>query len=91
VNIAGAGGRKRKRRKRPRTNSSGRVEVRFVDGQVALRDSKDPDGPVLRFTPAEWEAFVGGVRQGEFELSPLARSSSKEGGTPHPTSATPFA
>lgn len=35
-------------------------------GQTWLRDSKDPDGPVLRFTSAEWTAFVAGTRDGEF-------------------------
>jgi hypothetical protein len=33
-----------------------------------MRDGSDPDGPVLVFTPAEWEAFVAGVRDGEFDL-----------------------
>jgi hypothetical protein len=33
---------------------------------VGIRDNKDPDGPVLNFTPAEWRAFVGGVKAGEF-------------------------
>ncbi|MGV9773494.1 DUF397 domain-containing protein, partial [Streptosporangium sp. NPDC003464] len=32
----------------------------------AVRDSKDQDGPVLFFTGAEWDAFVGGVKLGEF-------------------------
>ena len=36
------------------------------DGGVAVRDSKDPDGPRLRFTPAEWSAFVHGMSAGEF-------------------------
>ena len=31
------------------------------------RDSKDRDGPVLRFNAHEWEAFLAGVRNGEFE------------------------
>jgi hypothetical protein len=44
------------------------VEIAFVDGNVAVRDSKDRDGPVLVFTPLEWEAFVGGVRNGELDL-----------------------
>ena len=44
------------------------VEIAIVDGKVAVRDSKDPTGPVLEFTPREWEAFVGGVRKGEFDL-----------------------
>jgi hypothetical protein len=33
-----------------------------------MRDTKDPDGPVLAFTAAEWEAFVAGVKDGEFDL-----------------------
>jgi hypothetical protein len=32
-----------------------------------MRNSADPDGPVLLFTPAEWEAFVLGARDGEFD------------------------
>jgi hypothetical protein len=44
------------------------VEVAsMADGGVAVRDSKHPEGPVLRFTPGEWDAFVGGVRNGEFD------------------------
>jgi hypothetical protein len=42
------------------------VEVAFLgEGRVALRDSKDPGGPVLRFTRNEWSAFVDGVADGE--------------------------
>jgi hypothetical protein len=44
------------------------VEVaQLDDGGRAVRDSKNPDGPVLRFTPAEWAAFTAGVRDGEFD------------------------
>ncbi|MEU6738933.1 DUF397 domain-containing protein [Streptosporangium sandarakinum] len=32
-----------------------------------LRDSRDPDGPKLFFTRAEWDAFMGGVKLGEFD------------------------
>lgn len=35
-------------------------------GGVAVRDSKDPHGPALRFTRAEWAAFVAGMSAGEF-------------------------
>jgi len=42
------------------------VEVGRCCGGVLLRDSKDPDGPTLRFTGAEWAAFLGGVAAGEF-------------------------
>jgi hypothetical protein len=45
------------------------VEVAGLpDGGIGVRDSRDPDGPVLRLTPDEWRAFLGGVRDGEFGL-----------------------
>jgi hypothetical protein len=44
------------------------VEVAFVEDKVAVRDSKDRGGPVLLFTAHEWEAFIGGARDGEFAL-----------------------
>jgi hypothetical protein len=43
------------------------VEVAWSGGEVLVRDSKDRSGPVLRFTRSEWVAFVGGVREGEFQ------------------------
>ncbi len=43
------------------------VEVAFEAGVVAVRDGKDPDGPALRFTAAEWRAFLAGARAGEFD------------------------
>jgi hypothetical protein len=39
----------------------------LAGGDVAMRNSRDPDGPALIFTPAEWEAFRGGVADGEFD------------------------
>ena len=51
------------------------VEVAVVAGSkegseqvIAVRDSRNPDGPKLFFTPAEWDAFTAGVRDGEFDL-----------------------
>jgi hypothetical protein len=44
------------------------VEVAFVGEAIAVRDSKNPSGPALIFTPAEWDAFVGGAKDGEFDL-----------------------
>ncbi|WP_223242405.1 DUF397 domain-containing protein [Streptomyces sp. CBMA123] len=35
-------------------------------GLVPVRDSKDPHGPALVFPAAAWEAFVAGVREGDF-------------------------
>ncbi|WP_184544497.1 DUF397 domain-containing protein [Streptosporangium becharense] len=57
-------------RKSSRSGSNGGqcVEVATnLPGVVAVRDSKDPGGPKLLFTPADWQAFVGGVKNGEFD------------------------
>jgi hypothetical protein len=35
-------------------------------GVVAVRDSKDPHGPALVFSPAGWDAFTTSVRSGDF-------------------------
>ena len=43
------------------------VELASIDGMVAIRDSKDPDGPILRYTTAEWHAFLDGAKKGEFD------------------------
>ena len=54
-------------RKSSRSSHNGCVEVALDPSEVAVRDSKDQDGPVLRFNAHEWEAFLAGVRNGEFE------------------------
>ena len=44
------------------------VEVASLpDGEIGVRDSKASDGPVLRFTSDQWHAFLGRVRNGEFD------------------------
>jgi hypothetical protein len=44
------------------------VEVAgLAEDTIRVRDSKNPKGKVLKFTPAEWDAFIGGVRNGEFD------------------------
>jgi hypothetical protein len=43
------------------------VEVAFTDTSVLVRDSKDPRGPMLAFSPSEWRAFLTGARDGEFD------------------------
>lgn len=54
-------------RKSSRSGSGNCVEVaRNLPGVVAVRDSKDPAGPALAFTPAGWAAFTGSVRAGDF-------------------------
>jgi hypothetical protein len=55
-------------RKSTFSGSNGCVEVAFAGEQVAVRDSKDQSGAVLTFSPTEWEAFLAGVRHGEFDF-----------------------
>ena len=44
------------------------VEVaRLPDGQVGVRDSKNPQAAILRFTSSGWYAFLAGARRGEFD------------------------
>ncbi|MBF4999940.1 DUF397 domain-containing protein [Nocardia sp. BSTN01] len=43
------------------------VEVAFVDDGVGVRDSKNPTGPALIFTPSEWSTFTASVEQGDFD------------------------
>jgi hypothetical protein len=50
------------------TNNGACVEVASVPGKIAVRDSKDPGGPVLVYAPEEWSAFLGGVKKGEFTI-----------------------
>jgi len=42
--------------------------VARLDGAtIGIRDSKNPNGPVLRFTQPEWEAFLDGMAKQEFD------------------------
>lgn len=52
------------------TNNGACVTVSSVPGKVVLGDSKDPGGPVLVYTPAEWHAFLDGAKKGEFDDFP---------------------
>ena len=73
----------------PRTGSPGRelawlkarksagngacVELAPVHGMVAIRDSKDPEGPAPWYTAAEWEAFLGRRQEGRVRQPRLSR------------------
>jgi Domain of unknown function (DUF397) len=51
-------------------NGGACVEVCTSDaGAVAVRDSKDPDGPRLAFSPEDWRAFTASVKAGRFDLA----------------------
>jgi ABC-type amino acid transport substrate-binding protein len=59
-------------RKASRSNSNGGacVEVaRNLASAVAVRDSKNPDGPKLIFAPADWRTFMASIKAGSFDLS----------------------
>ncbi|BCJ54930.1 DUF397 domain-containing protein [Actinoplanes sp. NBRC 14428] len=62
LNLSGAQWR------RSASSDESAVEVALLDDGVAVRDARRPDGDVLFFTPAEWDAFVGGAKDGEFDL-----------------------
>jgi hypothetical protein len=54
-----------------RSNSSNScIEYAVFGDEVAVRDSKDPSGPVLRFPATEWREFVEAVKRGEFSPRP---------------------
>jgi hypothetical protein len=41
--------------------------ARLADGQIAVRNSADPEGPALIYTRAEIEALIGGAQDGDFD------------------------
>ncbi|MEV7969265.1 DUF397 domain-containing protein [Sphaerisporangium sp. NPDC088356] len=58
-------------RKSSRSSDNGGqcVEVAMnLPKMVAVRDSKQPDGPELLFTPGEWLAFIDGAKAGVFDI-----------------------
>ena len=52
---------------RARCEEGACIEVASSGDGVAMRDSKDQDGPMLRFSRAEWAAFLGGAKAGDFD------------------------
>jgi hypothetical protein len=59
-------------RKSTRSQHAGCVEVAFAGGLVHVRNSRDPRGATLAFTAPEWEAFLAGANEHEFD-GPAAR------------------
>ncbi|MEV7085739.1 DUF397 domain-containing protein [Streptomyces sp. NPDC093085] len=51
------------------SQGAGDVQIAFVEGFIAMRNSARPESPSLIFTPAEWRAFVINARDGEFDLT----------------------
>lgn len=54
-------------RRSTRCSESGCVEVASTGAGSMMRDSKLDESPVLRFDRDSWDAFVAGVRHGEFD------------------------
>jgi hypothetical protein len=55
-------------RKAQRSVNNGEcVELARAQGMIAIRDSKNPTGPILMYNPAEWRAFLDGAKNGEFD------------------------
>jgi hypothetical protein len=54
-------------RKARASGAGGCIEVASMVGGIAVRDSKDPEGPILVYTPTEFGAFLDGARNGEFD------------------------
>jgi len=50
------------------------VEVKRIGEDILIRDSKKPEAAPLTFSRLEWEAFLGGVKLREFELTAPRRS-----------------
>ena len=43
------------------------VEVHFRQDGVDVRDSKNPEGPILSYSESEWAAFKAGIKDGDFD------------------------
>jgi Domain of unknown function (DUF397) len=48
-------------------DGSGVEMAKLPDGQIAVRNSADPNGPALIYTRAEIEALIGGAQDGDFD------------------------
>ena len=56
-------------RKAKRSMNNGNcAEISTAVGGVAVRDSKDPQGPVLRYPVTSWNSFIASARNGKFDL-----------------------
>ncbi|MFI6508341.1 MULTISPECIES: DUF397 domain-containing protein [Streptosporangium] len=52
-----------------RCNAGNCVQVAFASDMVSVRDSKNPDGGLLRYSRGDWAVFVHAIKQGEYDLS----------------------
>ncbi len=54
-------------RKATKSSTGNCVEVASVEGRIAVRNSRRPDGELIIYSIAEFDAFVDGVKKGEFD------------------------
>ncbi|GHJ46017.1 hypothetical protein Cs7R123_33590 [Catellatospora sp. TT07R-123] len=50
------------------------MEVLFGAETVAVRDSKNPDGPILAFSRESWQSFLDAVKLGDLDLPVTVRA-----------------
>jgi hypothetical protein len=62
-------------RKSTASGSEACVEVASAEQSVLIRDSKNPRGPIIAFSGAEWLTFVTRVRAGDFDTASLRQDS----------------
>lgn len=43
------------------------VEVAANQNTILIRNSRQPDGPLIEYTPEEWHEFVSGIKKGDFD------------------------
>ena len=55
------------RKPRRSVNDGACVEVAPFDSRLAIRDSKDPDGPVIVCSPAQWQTLLDGAKSGRYD------------------------
>jgi len=48
-------------------NNGGCVEVAASEHSVLVGNSREPGGPVLKYTHDEWQEFVAGIKKGDFD------------------------
>lgn len=49
-------------------NGGSCVEARRYNGLIEVRNSKNPEAGVVRFTTEEWDSFLYGAKRGEFDV-----------------------
>lgn len=71
------GGMVLKESRRSASNGACVAVAQLDDGTIVVGDTKKPWQKVLRFTPVEWEAFILGVKDGEFDLQNVYQTSDR--------------